>query len=231
MTRPGPAEDAPSRLRESSRRVSRSSPNKILPVKPKAEYSGKTMLLSTEEDRTSNASTADKHDSDFSSAGSQHSDTEMPRGDYRGDEIDAASSLATIILSGSGNKKRGSSSIMFSPKDAANDSDVDPVTVKKQRRREKNRASAQQSRQRKKHHLETLESRVDILEQEKAALALKLETLLAENKKLRGQLALATDSDPDVCDIDESIGAGLLAQLAQTAHAMIYDEKPSMNRK
>ncbi|EKX47088.1 hypothetical protein GUITHDRAFT_152157, partial [Guillardia theta CCMP2712] len=190
MTRPGPAEETPSRLRESSRRVSRGSPNKNLPVKAKAEYASKNLLMSTEEDRTSNASTADKHDSDFSSGGSQHSDGEMPRGDYRGDEIDAASSLATIILAGNGSKKRGSSSIMFSPKDSQHDSDADPVSVKKQRRREKNRASAQQSRQRKKHHLETLECRVDVLEQEKAALALRLESLLAENKKLRGQLAL-----------------------------------------
>ena len=107
--------------------------------------------------------------------------------------------------------------------------------TKKQRRREKNRASAQQSRQRKKHHLETLETRVEELERERAALLARVEGLCAENRRLRGCAAAAAGHDGMSADpsttsavaaasqkrTDEvAIGAGLLDQLAQAAESV-----------
>ena len=112
---------------------------------------------------------------------------------------------------------------------------ADSVQIKKQRRREKNRASAQQSRQRKKHHLETLETRVEELERERAALLARVEGLCAENRRLRGCAAAAAgydgmSADPSTTSAvaaasqkrtDEvAIGAGLLDQLAQAAESV-----------
>ena len=111
---------------------------------------------------------------------------------------------------------------------------ADSVQIKKQRRREKNRASAQQSRQRKKHHLETLETRVEELERERAALLARVEGLCAENRRLRGCAAAAghdgTSAAPSTASAvatasqnrtDEvAIGAGLLDQLAQAAESV-----------
>uniref|UniRef100_A0A7S0YYI0 BZIP domain-containing protein n=1 Tax=Hemiselmis tepida TaxID=464990 RepID=A0A7S0YYI0_9CRYP len=176
------------------------------------------------------------------------SDTPMEFGD---EEVEAASSLATFILAASASQSLVSLSQPNSAPAAlksqekrhdgkhdggGNDKEakccsssvdddydhMDPLQHKKQRRREKNRASAQQSRQRKKSHLETLEQRVEVLESERQLLHNRVEALASENQRLRKQLAQAGASPSSVEDvIEESAGAGLLAQLAQTAHALV----------
>lgn len=174
------------------------------------------------------------------------SDTPMEFGD---DEVEAATSLATFILAASASHSLASLSQPNSAPAALKSQDkhdtkadrepkhqaqcgassadddlehIDPFLMKKQRRREKNRASAQQSRQRKKSHLETLESRVEMLENERQMLQNQVEALANENQRLRKQLAQAGASPSSVEDvIEDSAGAGLLAQLAQTAHALV----------
>jgi len=169
------------------------------------------------------------------------SDTPMEFGD---EEVEAASSLATFILAASASQFLASLSQPNSAPAAlksqdkhdskhdkeakccsssVNDYDhMDPLQHKKQRRREKNRASAQQSRQRKKSHLETLEQRVEMLESDRLLLQNRVEALASENQRLRKQLAQAGGSLASVEGvIEEHTGAGLLAQLAQTAHALV----------
>jgi len=169
------------------------------------------------------------------------SDTPMEFGD---EEVEAASSLATFILAASASHSLASLSQPNSAPAALKSQDLssskdhnkvscassvdddfdsqDPQQHKKQRRREKNRASAQQSRQRKKSHLETLEQRVEVLEHDRLVLQNRVEALASENQRLRKQLAQSGASMSAVEDsIEESAGAGLLAQLAQTAHALV----------
>jgi len=106
-----------------------------------------------EEDRNSSASTAEKEEDD-DDYDSQHSDGDMPNGNFCEEEVDAASSLAHIFMTAKGRtpatKKQPNSApaALESPSSNTNGEGADPLNQKKQRRREKNRESAQQSRQR-----------------------------------------------------------------------------------